>query len=55
MVVVGLVMPLMRRDDWMGWAAFLTVAAVALGMSGLLIQGLARAALRWWRGEPDPG
>ena len=49
MVVVGLVTPLMRRDDWMGWAAFLTVAAVALGMWGLLILGLLLAEER---GEP---
>ncbi len=53
LVAVAVAIPFGRRDDWAGWVAFLTVAAVAVGCWGLLMRGAMRAILQWWRGGPD--
>lgn len=51
LVVAGLVAPLGRRNDWVGWGAMGIVGLVAVGLWGGLAYGIGGAVLRWWRGE----
>jgi hypothetical protein len=53
MAAVAAAIPFARRNDWVGWIAFLSVAAVAAGIWGLLAWGVVRAILQWRRGRPD--
>lgn len=45
MGVMAIAAPFARREDWLGWVAFLAMAVCTLGVWGLLIMGLARAFL----------
>lgn len=45
MGVMAIAMPFGRREDWLGWVAFLAIAACAVGIWGLLILGFTRAFL----------
>ena len=42
-------MPFLRRDDWIGWIALLTLGAVFVGTWGLLIRRAVHHAIRRWR------
>ena len=53
MVVVAIALPFARREDWTGRVAFLAIAVSVLGVWGLLIRGLTRAFLTWWRNRSD--
>jgi hypothetical protein len=46
LAAVAVAIPFGQRDDWVGWAAFLTVAAVATGLWGLMIRGFWRRTRR---------
>lgn len=48
-LVVAVAIPFGRRDDWIGWTAFLAIALAAIGMWVLLIWGWTRAFIEWWR------
>ena len=48
MLAVAVAMPFARRDDWSGWAAFVTLIAANAVLWGLLIRGL----IRRWREPP---
>lgn len=52
-VAVAIAMPFGRRTDFVGWAAFLTIAAAAIGLWGLLIYGFCRAFAQWLRKDVD--
>ena len=47
MLAVAIAAPFARRDDWMGWIAFVTLVAANAVLWGLLVWGLIRR-----RGEP---
>jgi hypothetical protein len=47
MLAMMAVLPFARRDDWLGWIAFATIAAANVVLWGLLARGL----IRRWR-EP---
>lgn len=51
MVAVAIVIPFARRDDWLGWLAFLVVFAANVVIWGLLLWAFVRAALEWHRGR----
>ncbi len=53
MVAVAVAIPLGRREDSLGWIAFLTMAAVAVGLWALVLWGFARAILQRWRSRSD--
>jgi len=49
LVCVVAVIPFGRRDDWLGWVAFL-VAAVTLAFFWIMIlRTMILAAIDWWR------
>jgi ABC-type uncharacterized transport system permease subunit len=52
-VAVAVAMPFGRREDWLGWTVFLTMAAVAAGLWGLVLCGFARAILQRRRSKSD--
>lgn len=45
MGVTAVAAPFGRREDWLGWVAFLAIAACAVGIWALLIWGFARTFL----------
>jgi len=51
--LVALAMPFARRDDWIGWAAFLVIASYAVFLWVVLIVGLSLRFLEWYRGTDD--
>lgn len=46
--------PFARRNDWLGWAAFLVIAAAAVALWGMLLRACWRSTVEWWRGKSDP-
>ena len=54
MVAVAVAMPFGRREDWIGWLAFLVIAASAIGLWALLIWGFTQEIIEWWRRRSDP-
>jgi nitrate reductase NapE component len=52
-LAVAVAAPFARRDDAIGWIAFLTIAAAAVGLWGVLTVGFVRGILR--RRERGPG
>ncbi|MFH1921339.1 MAG: hypothetical protein ABIP48_15850 [Planctomycetota bacterium] len=50
-IVVGVIMPFATRDDWIGWVALLMIAAFTIALWALLISGLARSMIEWWRNQ----
>ena len=55
MVAVAVAMPFARRDDAIGWIAAAVVLGAAVGIWSLLLWGLGRATLQWWRDRRDGG
>jgi hypothetical protein len=53
LIAFAIAMPFVRREDGIGWIAFLASAAFAVGLWVMLLWGMARAILRWWHGERD--
>jgi len=53
LAAVAIAMPFVRRNDWIGWIAFLTFVVVAIGLWMILIWGFARAAIEWWRNRSE--
>ena len=41
--------PFAKRDDWVGWIAFSTLAASAVSIWVLFIRGVWHNTIRWWR------
>lgn len=52
-VAVAIAMPFGRREDWIGWLAFLVMAASAVGLWAILIWGFTQRIIDWWRGRSD--
>jgi hypothetical protein len=52
-ILVAIAMPFGRRDDWLGWVAFVLVWVVALGLWTLLIGGALRTFIEWYRDKPN--
>lgn len=45
LILLGLfviALPFGRREDWLGWVAFLVIAAVAVTLWGILLWGVVR-------------
>jgi hypothetical protein len=45
--------PLARRNDWIGWIALLWIAALAIALWAMLVIGIARAVIAWFRDKPS--
>lgn len=53
MLLFGLVIPFVRRDDWIGWAAFSIVILLDILLWGLLTWLFFKTVLKWWRKNAD--
>ena len=53
LMAVGLLMPFARRDDWIGWCAFLATAAFAVWLWGLLLWRAFQGLTEWWSGGSE--
>jgi hypothetical protein len=53
LLVVAIAMPFGRRNDLLGWVAFLWIAFFALALWVILIIGVARSVLAWYRDKPS--
>ncbi len=42
-LILAIVMPFGRRDDWLGWLAFIVIVLAAIGIWGLLIFGVVKS------------
>ena len=51
-LAVAVAMPFARRNDWVGWIAFTTLAAAAVGIVLLFIRAVWRNFVR--QRPPDP-
>ena len=51
-LAVAVAMPFARRNDWVGWIAFTTLAAAAVGIVLLFIRGVWHNFVR--QRPPDP-
>ena len=54
-IAFAIAMPFARHPDWIGWIAFLTITASAVALWSLLIWGIGRAIVEWWRKRRDAG
>lgn len=53
MASVAIVAPFARRDDGLGWIAFLVITTATIILWGMLFWGFGRALITWWRGGPQ--
>ncbi len=54
-ISMAIAIPFGRRDDWLGWLAFLWMASFAIALSAILIFGIARNVVAWCCTKPsDP-
>jgi hypothetical protein len=52
MVCVAAVLPFARRNDWIGWSAFVVIAAANAALCGMLLWGIVRAVRERLRNDP---